>query len=49
MGYTHYFKGLLNTPELATFAQKAIDLTNVSICGGFGEGDPVVTPEKNLD
>lgn len=43
MGYTHYFSALRSDKFLAEFAQKAIELTNVKICGGDGTGEPTVT------
>lgn len=43
MGYTHYFSGLCCTEQLANFTQKAIELSDVSICGGLGKGEPVIT------
>lgn len=46
MGYTHYFSGLCCTEKLANFTKKAIELSDVSICGGLGVGEPVITAEK---
>lgn len=46
MGYTHYFSGLCCTEKLANFTKKAVELSDVSIRGGLGEGEPVITAEK---
>lgn len=44
MGYTHYFYGLEANQELADFTKEAIKLSDVSIRGGHGDGEPVIEP-----
>ena len=43
MGYTHYFRNVRMTPELADLAKVIIALSDVTICGGTGYGAPEIS------
>ena len=45
MGFTRYWKRVRPSEELAEAAQKIIDASEVTIKGGFGEGNPIITSE----
>lgn len=42
MRYTHYFVGLQCNEKLADFARVAVALSDVTICGRFGGGTPMI-------
>lgn len=42
MRYAHYFVGLQCNEKLADFARVAVALSNVTICGRFGGGTPMI-------
>ncbi|MDQ0769400.1 hypothetical protein QF031_002149 [Pseudarthrobacter defluvii] len=42
MGYTHYFRGLIATPQVIAEAAKIIEASGVTVCGPRGEGLPVL-------
>ena len=46
MGYTHYFEKLEPDENLARITRKIVELGNVAICGGLGEGEPIITKAK---
>lgn len=45
MGYTHYFRNVRVTPELADLAKAIIDLSDITICGGAGYGAPEISDD----
>lgn len=45
MGYTHYFRNVRVTPELADLAKAIIDLSDITICGGAGYGTPEISDD----
>lgn len=46
MGYTHYFEKLEPDENLARITRKIVELGNVAICGGLGEGEPIITKNE---
>lgn len=42
MGYTHYWKGLRSTKELAEITKEIIRISGVKICNEDGTGEPIV-------
>ena len=45
MGYSHYFSDLVVDEKLAEAARTIVSTTDIQICGGIGEGEPVI--DKN--
>ena len=43
MGYTHYFKDVTSTPQLAQAAREIVNASDVSICGPDGTGMPRIS------
>lgn len=43
MGYTHYYRDLKITSEVAKIAKEIIRISGVKICGADGYGEPYIT------